>query len=432
MEQHVLQTFRPSFTAVWSVTFMQEKELIPQLFKTEYRKIISVLCKLFGLVHIEVAEDIATDTFLLASETWGLKGIPENPTAWLYVVAKNKTKDYLKRTQLFTDKIAVELQNTQEKSTEWELDLSEENIQDSQLQMLFAVCNPINSNESQIALALRILCGFGIDEIANALLSSKETINKRLYRAKAVLRENKVDLTFPSHVNLETRLDNVLSILYLLFNEGYYSSTAKNTFSKELCIEAMRLLYILTENTTTNLPKVYALMGLFCFHSSRFNARFDGTGQQIIYEKQDQTKWDHQLIEKGEFYLNLSSQGTQVSKYHLEAGIAFWHTRTKVNQVEKWNGILQLYNRLLQIEYSPIIALNRTYALAMATDKKTALKEAIKIDLKENPLYQALLAELYKGLDNQKERFHLQLAIKLTKNEQEKKLLQEKLKQATV
>ncbi|MDO6738287.1 RNA polymerase sigma factor [Wenyingzhuangia sp. 2_MG-2023] len=432
MEQYVLQTFRPSFTAVWSVTFMQEKELIPQLFKTEYRKIISVLCKLFGLVHIEVAEDIATDTFLLASETWGLKGIPENPTAWLYVVAKNKTKDYLKRTQLFTDKIAVELQNTQENSTEWELDLSEENIQDSQLQMLFAVCNPINSNESQIALALRILCGFGIDEIANALLSSKDTINKRLYRAKAVLRENKIDLSFPSHVNLETRLDNVLSILYLLFNEGYYSSTAKNTFSKELCVEAMRLLYILSENKSTNLPKVNALMGLFCFHSSRFNARFDGVGVQIVYEKQDQTKWDHQLIEKGEFYLNLSSKGAQISKYHLEAGIAFWHTRTKVDQVEKWNGILQLYNRLLQIEYSPIIALNRTYALAMATDKITALKEAIKIDLKGNPLYQALLAELYRGLDNQKERFHLQLAIKLTKNEQEKMLLQEKLKQATV
>ena len=203
---------------------MQEKELIPQLFKTEYRKIISVLCKLFGIVHIEIAEDIANDTFLLASETWGLKGIPKNPKAWLYTVAKNKTKDYFKRTKIFNEKVAVELKNTQSHSRELELDLSKENINDSQLQMLFAVCNPINSNESQIALALRILCGFGVDEIANALLSTKDTINKRLYRAKSTLRENNVDLSFPSNLDLEKRLDNVLSILYLLFNEGYYLS----------------------------------------------------------------------------------------------------------------------------------------------------------------------------------------------------------------
>ena len=410
---------------------MQEKELIPQLFKTEYRKIISVLCKLFGIVHIEIAEDIANDTFLLASETWGLKGIPENPTAWLYTVAKNKTKDYFKRTKIFSEKIATEIKNTQPISHEMELDLSEEHIKDSQLQMLFAVCNPINSNESQIALALRILCGFGIDEIANALLSTKETINKRLYRAKNTLRENNVDMSFPSSLDLEKRLDNVLSILYLLFNEGYYSSTSSNTISKELCIEGMRLLYILTENDKTNVPKANALMALFCFHSSRFDARFDHIGRQVIYKEQDKTKWDYELIEKGETYLNLSAKGNQISKYHLEAGIAFWHTRIKVVEKEKWNNILQLYNRLLQIEYSPITALNRTYALAMAENKETALKQALKIDLKQNHLYQSLLAELYNGLDKQKQIEHLNLALKLTKNENDKLLLMNKMNKAS-
>ncbi|GHC65746.1 RNA polymerase sigma factor [Ulvibacter litoralis] len=410
---------------------MQEKELIPQLFKTEYRKIISVLCKLFGIVHIEIAEDIANDTFLLASETWGLKGIPENPTAWLYTVAKNKTKDYFKRTKIFTEKVAKELKNAQSISQELELDLSEENINDSQLQMLFAVCNPINSNESQIALALKILCGFGIDEIANALLSKKETINKRLYRAKNTLRENNVDLSFPSSSDLEKRLDNVLSILYLLFNEGYYSSTSKNTINKELCLEAMRLLYILTENDKTNVPKVNALMALFCFHTSRFDARFDQIGQQIVYKEQDKTKWNYELIEKGETYLNISAKGNQISKYHLEAGIAFWHTRIKVVEKEKWNNILQLYNRLLQIEYSPITALNRTYALAMAENKEIALKQALKIDLKRNHLYHSLLAELYSGIDKQNQIEHLNLALKLTKSENDKLLLINKKNKAS-
>ena len=410
---------------------MQEEELIPQLFKTEYRKIISVLCKLFGIVHIEIAEDIANDTFLLASETWGLKGIPKNPTAWLYTVAKNKTKDHFKRTKIFTEKVATELKNAQSISHEMELDLSEENINDSQLQMLFAVCNPINNNESQIALALKILCGFGIDEIANALLSTKETINKRLYRAKNTLRENNVDLSFPSSSDLEKRLDNVLSILYLLFNEGYYSSTSKNTISKELCLEAMRLLYILTENDKTNVPKANALMALFCFHTSRFDSRFDQIGQQVVYKEQDKTKWNSELIEKGETYLNISANGNQISKYHLEAGIAFWHTRIKVVEKEKWNNILQLYNRLLQIEYSPITALNRTYALAMAENKEIALKQALKIDLKQNHLYHSLLAELYSGIDNQKQIKHLNSALNLTKSKNDRILLMNKKNKAS-
>lgn len=409
---------------------MQEQELIPQLFKTEYRKIIAVLCKLFGTVHIEIAEDITNDTFLLAAETWGLKGIPENPTAWLYTVAKNKTTDYFKRHKIFTEKVAVEIQKTQSGFSELELDLSEKNIEDSQLQMLFAVCNPINTNQSQIALALRILCGFGVEEIAHALLSTKDTITKRLYRAKVTLRENNIDLSFPSETVLDKRLDNVLSILYLLFNEGYFSSNASKTIRKELCFEAIRLLYILTENNQTNVPKSNALMALFCFHASRFEARVNQIGEQILYDQQDKQQWDFKLIEKGEFYLNLSAKGTEISKYHLEASIAFWHTRTTYISTEKWESILQFYNRLLQIEYSPITALNRTYALALVKGKEAALKEALKIDLKQNYLYHSLLAELYSGSNTTKEIEHITKALQLTQNDAHKKVLNEKLKKA--
>ena len=218
---------------------MNEKELIPQLFRTEYRKIISVLCKLFGIDHIKVAEDITNDTFLLASETWGLKGIPENPTAWLYTVAKNRTKDYFKRHKTFSEKIVVDFKLNQTQSEEIEVDLSHKNITDSQLQMIFTICNPIIPEEAQIGLALRILCGFGIDEIAEAFLTSKETINKRLFRAKEKLRTENIKIELPTEKDVNTRLETVLTTLYLLFNEGYHSSTQKTHLRKELCLEAI-------------------------------------------------------------------------------------------------------------------------------------------------------------------------------------------------
>jgi len=163
---------------------MKQQELIPHLFRTEFRKITTVLCKHFGVEHIEIAEDIASDTFLSAVETWPYKGLPANPTAWLYTVAKNKAKNYFHRSNIFSEKIVTEIKRSSLETEESEINLSEENIIDSQLQMLFAICHPSIPTEAQIGLALRILCGFGINEIANAFLTNNETINKRLSRAK--------------------------------------------------------------------------------------------------------------------------------------------------------------------------------------------------------------------------------------------------------
>lgn len=408
---------------------MENNQLIPHLFRTEFSKIVAVLCKTFGLTNIQLAEDITSDTFLKATETWGLKGVPKNPKAWLYIVAKNNAKDYFKREKLFQQKIVPEIKHTNQHSNTFELDLSENNIIDSQLKMLFAVCNPIISKDGQISLALRILCGFGIKEIATALLSKTTTIKKRLQRAKQTLRKNNIDLTFPPQKEMVKRLDNVLSVLYLLFNEGYYSTTSEKSVKKELCIEAMRLLYMLLNNVPTNQPKVNALMALFCFHSSRFEARTNQQGELILYENQDREKWDFELINKGNFYLQQSSKGEEITKYHLEALIAYWHARKKVNQKEKWGNILKLYNRLIQIEYSPVTALNRTYALAMASGKEIAIKEALKINLVDNHLYHSLLAELYHGMNTKKEKEHLQFALDLVTTKNDKKILLKKLKE---
>jgi RNA polymerase sigma factor (sigma-70 family) len=407
---------------------MDGRILISQLFKTEYRKIVSVLCYSFGIEHIEIAEDIANDTFLLATETWNLKGIPDNPTAWLYVVAKNKTKDYLKRNQLFSEKISADIKHSEKDFEEIDLDLSNQNIQDSQLKMMFVICNPIISTEAQIGLALRILCGFGIDEIAEAFLSNKETINKRLHRAKEKLRIEQIKIEISAKEELTERLENVLRTVYLLFNEGYFSNTQVQKLRKDFCLEAMRLTHLLIENEQTNLPQVNALMALMCFHASRFDARQTNEGESILYENQDRNLWNDDLITRGNYFLIESSKGEEITKYHLEASIAYWHC-TKTENPQKWENILQLYNKLLQIDYSPIVALNRTYALAQANGKEIGIREAEKLQLNQNYSYHALLGNLYTDIDNLKATGHYQKALELAKNEGDKSFIERLLKE---
>ncbi|MCB0540453.1 MAG: sigma-70 family RNA polymerase sigma factor, partial [Bacteroidetes bacterium] len=227
---------------------MSTNDIIPNLFRVEYSKIVAVLSKAFGIDYIEIAEDLTSETFLMAVETWPYKGIPENPTAWLYTVAKNKAKNYFNRNKILRDKIFPELKQSDKQWNELDIDLSDKNIADSQLQMMFAICHPAISEKSQIALALRVLSGFGIDEIADAFLTNKETINKRLHRAKKKLLSENVRMIIPDESQLQTRLDTVLRTLYLLFSEGYYSERNPSLIRKELCLEAMNLAYLLLQN----------------------------------------------------------------------------------------------------------------------------------------------------------------------------------------
>lgn len=405
---------------------MMQQEIIPHLFRTEYTKIVSVLCKHFGLSHIEIAEDIASETFLTAAQTWPLNGIPENPVAWIYTVAKNRTKNYLHRTSIFNKKLVPELKNSAVNFDETEIDLSESNINDSQLQMMFAICHPAISSEAQIGLSLRILCGFGIEEIADAFITNKETINKRLFRAKEKLREEKIKIEIPGKKEINERLENVLLTIYLLFNEGYYSVSNNQTMRKELCYEAMRLCKMLVENKNTCTPEANALLALMCFHASRFDARFGKNGELILYEDQDENLWDHELISQGAYYLNKASTGNDFTKYHLEAAIAYWHTQ-KADTKEKWENILQLYNKLLQIQYSPIAALNRTFALSKANGKQAAIIEAEKINLTDNHFYYVLLGELYTGIDNSKAKGNYEKAFSLARSAADRQNISKKI-----
>ncbi|TLV02829.1 RNA polymerase sigma factor [Dyadobacter luticola] len=402
--------------------------LIPHLFRTEYRKIVSVLCRRFGFREIETAEDIVSDTFLTAAQSWGIEGAPPNPAGWLYEVAKNKARNYLHRQSILNDKILPEMLGWESKFDENEIDLSPVNINDSQLQMMFAVCHPAISAESQIALSLRILCGFGIEEIADAFQLSKDTINKRLLRAKEKLREANIPIEMPDTGEISARLEPVLTTIYLLFNEGYYSVSKNKVLRKDLCLEAMRLCTMLIENAQTNEPQVNALLSLMCFHASRFEARLNGEGALVIYEEQDTDLWNTDLVSKGGYFLRCAAGGKTLSRYHLEAAIAYWHT-VKTEGSEKWENILQCYNQLLQLHYSPAAALSRTYAFSKVHGKEAAIREAEKLGLTGNHFYHLLLGELSFPADPLNGQEHFKKALALAKTETEKHAILRKLRQ---
>jgi RNA polymerase sigma-70 factor (ECF subfamily) len=400
------------------------KELLPHLFRQEYAKMTAVLCRHFGLVHIEIAEDIASDTFLKASEYWAINGVPDNPTAWLYAVARNKIKDYLKHKSVFENKIknaatpnGIEIENV--------LEFNNQIIADSQLAMIFAVCNPTNSIEAQISLALQILCGFSVEEIANAFLTNRETIKKRLQRARNNLRNDNFQINGLTETDIKTRLDIVLKTLYLLFNEGYFSKTNNQLIRKELCSEAVRLTLVLTDNQLTNTPQVNALLALMCFQSSRLDARTGANGEAVLFEKQDKSLWDKSLIDRGNYYLVNACNGEEISKYHLEGGIAYWHTTPTDNN--KWENILQLYNRLILIEYSPVTALNRAFAFSKVYGNERAVKEVEKLHLSESNYYHELLGYLYSSIDINSAIKHYKKAIDLTKSKTEQRTLKQEI-----
>lgn len=402
---------------------MQNQEEISKIFKTEYSNLVAVLCQYYGLNDIQTAEDVVSDTFLTAMKSWSHNGVPDQPKAWLRKVASNKVKDLFKRNQLFREKVMPTFLVNEAGHQESGEVLSDAIISDSQLNMIFRVCHPSLKVDAQICLALRILCGFNIEEIAIALLSQKGTINKKLYRAKQTLKAEKETWEALDQKDYEERLGSVLRIIYLIFNEGYYSSISDVDIREDLCWEAMRLGVFMSKQARLPQGEILALLALMCFHASRLNSRTDQNGQYILYTAQDRSLWNQALIKKGEQYLSQSASGNDISKYHLEAAIAFWHC---TDAEEKWKNILQLYNRLLIIAYSPVVAMNRTFALAHAHSVQEAIGEALKLNLSYS-----LLAELHRMDGNiSREIEYLNLSIQCAKKSSEVSLLNRKLEKA--
>lgn len=393
---------------------------------------VSVLTRIFGLQHIETAEDIVQDTFLKAVHDWSFNRIPPNPQAWLYKVAKNKTIDYIRHQKHVRD-YETEL-NILLKS-EWTLSASvnnlflENEIKDSLLRMIFTSCHPSLPVESGIALTLKTLCGFNIKEISKALLTTEANINKRLFRAKQKIKEENLKFEIPEGRDLAARLETVYKVIYLLFNEGYNAADAETLVRKDLCQEAIRLCVLLSEHPIGKMPDTYALIALMCFQAARLDARIDTSGRIVLLAEQDRILWDHDLILKGYEYLSMASYGEEISEYHLEAAIAAHYCKAPAFHDTDWAAILDLYNMLLKMKPSPVTLLNRSIVIAQLSGAEQALKEIEGlIELDSYYLYHTVIAEFYSDTGKYTNaRSHLLKALELTKSNAEIKLINKRI-----
>jgi len=388
----------------------QVNQLIDHLFRHEAGKMAAVLTRLLGFHSLELAEDIVQDTLLKAVSTWKIKGVPENPPAWLYTVAKRKAIDAIRKHQL---QAQHNQQIHQGLRSEWTLSstvddfFTKEEIEDSQLRMIFACCHPAIPYESQIALTLKTLCGLSIAEIASSFLTSQEVINKRLYRAREKIREARIVLEAPALAALPGRLEAVLHVLYLLFNEGYNSSHPDQLIRHDLCEEAIRLCVLLTRNPTTDTPDARALLALLCFQASREDARTRPDGSIVLLKDQDRSQWNTALIERGKYYLETSTSDGAPSTYHIEAAIAGSHSRARTFEETDWKSIAMLYNLLYQMKPGPIVALNRAIAFGYSESPTAGLNALRKITgLNDHYLYHAAMGDFHALNGNESEAFH--------------------------
>jgi RNA polymerase sigma factor (sigma-70 family) len=411
----------------------QIQETTAHLFRHESGKMCAVLVKLFGLNQVQIAEDIVQETLISAFEAWKSHGIPDNPRAWLYRVAKNKTIDFLRRERNFKDVIAPnitsELLQNQAKNT-WLDDFFLENeIEDAQLRMMFACCHPEIPIEQQLALMLRTLCGLSAKEIATAFLQSEDTIGKRIFRAKDKIRQAKLSLEVPMGEDLLPRIDAVLQAIYLLFNEGYKSTSENAVIRRDLCIESMRLCALLAQSSVGNLPKTHALLALICFQSARFDARLDSEGQIILLENQDRNLWQRSLIGLGYEHFKQSNQGQEISEYHLEAAIASYYSAAPTFEATNFQAIFYCYDLLFKINPSPIVAFNQAIALGYSEGAKVAIEALLKIeDLEKNYLYHTALGDFYKKNKQAKEAMKsYEKALSLVNLPAERRVLEDKM-----
>lgn len=409
----------------------RSQELAEHFFRNQYGKMVAVITRYIGTGNVETAEDIVQQTLLKAVEYWQHKGIPDNPEAWLYTTAKNLTLNKIKRSKRLLD-YKNKGKGQQQKSDQWEeILVSERGIADQQLKMMFVCCHPSISEKSQIALMLKILCGFSIAEIASAFFTSNETINKRLVRGRKQLGKEQVNFELPD--NLDSRLQIVIKTIYLLFNEGYNPSVKNELIRFDLCLEAIRLTKLLVESPAVKgKTDCFALLALMSLNAARFGSRINPTNNVVELDEQDRSLWNQDLINSGIQYLNLAASEKQVSAYLILATISANHCIAPSFEKTNWEEILSLYDNLLQLNDRSVVRLNRSVALARVKGNGAAILELKRLakesDLNQNHLFHSTLAELYK-LENETDQAinHYKKAISLTINERDQILLEKKL-----
>lgn len=402
--------------------------LVDHLFRTESGKMTAILTRIFGLRHSTLVDDIVQDTFLSALKTWPLKGQPDNPSAWLMQVAKNKAINTIKRGNRL-DKLSPGILKESGQIDHLFLD---HEIKDSQLRMLFACCYPDLPEKTQILLMLKTLCGFSKEEIASAMLMSPEAVKKAVYRAKTDIQAKYDTITVPVLHAAKERLNTVYTVIYLMFTEGYKRSYQEDVISEDLCFEAVRLATLLLEIPGVNHGKTHALLSLIYFTMARFPARKGNDGEIIDLKLQDRSLWDKNCLNAGFHHFRLSRESESLSKFHLESTIACIHCSAKTFEETDWKAILSTYQKLLQLEDSGIVRLNYAIALGNVEGPEEGLKALKKIDLhsvkdKEFMLC-AARADMHAELQNyEKAKSYYQVACDLAISKADKHFLRSKM-----
>jgi RNA polymerase sigma factor (sigma-70 family) len=407
--------------------------VVDHLFRREAGKMVSYLTKLFGLDRLNLAEDVVQDALCQALQAWPVHGLPDNPSAWLMRVARNRAIDLIRRDdqfRYFTPELTY-LLKLREENPESEPAFEKE-IHDDQLRMMFSCCHPDLSTAIQVTLILKTLCGFSVAEISSALLASEDSIEKRLGRARKLFRDSGRFVEVRKASEIPGRLEAIYQAVYLLFNEGYHASQSEKPVREELCYEALRLTLLLCEHPQGARPKTFALLALFCFNAARLPGRVDAEGILIQLESQDRSQWDWALIGQGFHFLEKSAVGEELSEFHLEAAIASLHSGTQAYGETDWRRIEELYDLLYRLKPTPIVALNRAIAVGQAQGPERGLVELRKIPdlpkLKDYPFYPAAQGEFHRLAGREDEaRNCFESALKLARNPSEKCFLERKL-----
>jgi RNA polymerase sigma-70 factor (ECF subfamily) len=396
---------------------------------------VAALTRIFGVHNLALAEDVVQDAFCRALEVWKARGLPANPSGWLMATAKNRALDVLRR-QRTARTFAPEIGRLLE--SEWTIAplvdeaFAAHTIRDEQLRMMFSCCHPRLPEEAQVALVLNILCGFGAGEIASAFLTGRAAVEKRISRGKKVLAgcRRLFDL---ADGEFASRLSAVRRALYLLFNEGYHGASAESPIRVELCEEAMRLTALLCEHPAAAAPETSALAALMCLHAARLPARLDPAGDLSPLFDQDRARWDTRLVAQGLALLERSAAGDELTAYHVEAAIAAAHASAASVDQTDWDSIVSLYDRLMAIAPSPVVALNRAIAIAQRAGAERGLEElraiADRDRLESYPFYPAAMGELELRRGNRAAAGeHFKEALNLARNPAERRFLEKRMR----
>jgi RNA polymerase sigma factor (sigma-70 family) len=359
-------------------------QVLEHLFRHESGKMVATLTRIFGIEHLSLAEDVVQEALARALQTWPFYGVPKNPAAWIMRASRNLALDVVRRQKVFRDKEPeitrlVEEQNPAPDDAVF----SDLEIKDDRLRMMFVCCHSLIPPEAQVALALNTLCGFSVGEIGRAFLTSEAAIAKRLTRAKQKIREAQIPFEIPAGEELMRRLDGVLQSLYLLFNEGYKASSGEALVREDICNEAIRLTALLAEHPAGDQPRTHALLALMLLNNARTPARMDGAGNLLRLREQNRARWDQPMIARGMFHLSRSAAGEEISEYHLEAGIAACHCAAQDYDSTDWPQILSHYDRLVELNDSPVIALNRAIVIGTVHGAQAGVDAVAAIDGRE-------------------------------------------------